>query len=368
MPLRGPALLVCNHVSHVDGALVGACVQRFVRFLVYGPYFRALGVPPAAEADARDSGDRRQQARGRSRRSSARARELQAGHVVCIFAEGAISRTGNLLPFKRGFERIVDGPRRADHPGLSRSRLGQHLQLQARQVLLEVAGAAAVSGHGRVRRAAAVDDDGGRGAPGDAWSSAPRRCAHRRPADGPAARRVHARRAKRRWWSLRDGGQHRPDADLRPGARRRRCCSRGGSRGARAGEANVGLLLPASVGGALANIAVLAGRQACRSTSTSRSGREAMAAAIDAGGHHDDPHVARVPREGRHRADCPAWCSSKTCAKEIGGVGEAARRCSTARAAARRWLLRRRYGDARRTATRSRRSSSRAAAPACRRA
>src|SRR5207247_2984318 len=35
--------------------------------------------------------------------------ELVAGHVVCIFAEGSISRTGNMLPFKRGFERIVDG-------------------------------------------------------------------------------------------------------------------------------------------------------------------------------------------------------------------------------------------------------------------
>jgi acyl-[acyl-carrier-protein]-phospholipid O-acyltransferase/long-chain-fatty-acid--[acyl-carrier-protein] ligase len=34
---------------------------------------------------------------------------LQQGHVVCIFAEGAITRTGNLLPFKRGFERIIDG-------------------------------------------------------------------------------------------------------------------------------------------------------------------------------------------------------------------------------------------------------------------
>src|SRR5262249_14026544 len=36
-------------------------------------------------------------------------KQLEAGHVVCIFAEGAISRTGNLLPFKRGLERIVDG-------------------------------------------------------------------------------------------------------------------------------------------------------------------------------------------------------------------------------------------------------------------
>ena len=29
--------------------------------------------------------------------------------LVCIFAEGAISRTGRLLPFKRGFEKIVEG-------------------------------------------------------------------------------------------------------------------------------------------------------------------------------------------------------------------------------------------------------------------
>ena len=37
------------------------------------------------------------------------ARNLATGHVVCIFAEGAITRTGNLLPFKRGLEKIVQG-------------------------------------------------------------------------------------------------------------------------------------------------------------------------------------------------------------------------------------------------------------------
>ena len=40
IPQRGPALIIANHVSFVDGALVGACVQRFVRFMVYGPHFR----------------------------------------------------------------------------------------------------------------------------------------------------------------------------------------------------------------------------------------------------------------------------------------------------------------------------------------
>jgi len=36
-------------------------------------------------------------------------KEIEAGHTVCIFAEGSVTRTGNLLPFKRGMEKIVDG-------------------------------------------------------------------------------------------------------------------------------------------------------------------------------------------------------------------------------------------------------------------
>jgi acyl-[acyl-carrier-protein]-phospholipid O-acyltransferase/long-chain-fatty-acid--[acyl-carrier-protein] ligase len=108
VPFRGPALLVCNHLSHVDGFLVGASVQRFVRFMIYRPYYefplfkpllRRMHAIPVA-------GGNRQEVAA----SIARAREeLESGHVVCIFAEGAISRTGNLLPFKRGFERIVGG-------------------------------------------------------------------------------------------------------------------------------------------------------------------------------------------------------------------------------------------------------------------
>src|SRR5262249_60365164 len=30
-------------------------------------------------------------------------------HTVCISAEGAIRRTGNVLPFRRGVEKILDG-------------------------------------------------------------------------------------------------------------------------------------------------------------------------------------------------------------------------------------------------------------------
>lgn len=105
VPLNGPALLVCNHLSFVDGLLVGSCVQRFVRFMVYAPFFNIPGLGRFLKMmRAIPTGG------GKVLEPIKKARtELEGGHVVCIFAEGAISRTGNMLPFKRGFERIIDG-------------------------------------------------------------------------------------------------------------------------------------------------------------------------------------------------------------------------------------------------------------------
>lgn len=108
LPSKGPALLVCNHVSHVDGILVGVCIQRFIRFLLHKPYyeikmlrwfFRLMKAIPITTENRREMLESLDRAR----------EELRLGHVVCIFAEGAISRTGNMLPFKKGFERIILG-------------------------------------------------------------------------------------------------------------------------------------------------------------------------------------------------------------------------------------------------------------------
>src|SRR3546814_7735748 len=40
VPSKGAALLVCNHLSFVDGLLVGACIQRFVRFMAWSGFFK----------------------------------------------------------------------------------------------------------------------------------------------------------------------------------------------------------------------------------------------------------------------------------------------------------------------------------------
>jgi acyl-[acyl-carrier-protein]-phospholipid O-acyltransferase/long-chain-fatty-acid--[acyl-carrier-protein] ligase len=108
VPFRGPALLVCNHISFVDGLLVGGCVQRFIRFMIYRLYYEMPAVHwllRLMKAIPVQGGNPKEVVR-----SLELARdELRQGHVVCIFAEGSISRTGNFLPFKRGFERIMKG-------------------------------------------------------------------------------------------------------------------------------------------------------------------------------------------------------------------------------------------------------------------
>ncbi len=108
VPFRGPALLVANHMSHIDGFLIDACIQRFIRFMVWKPFYEMKALhwffQLAKAIPVGTSGPRDVVASIRAAR-----KELEAGHVVCIFAEGAISRTGNLLPFRAGLEKIVDG-------------------------------------------------------------------------------------------------------------------------------------------------------------------------------------------------------------------------------------------------------------------
>ncbi len=109
VPSTGGVLLVPNHVSFVDGFLLIASLDRPVRFVVdaqyaeqpvFKPFMKALGVIPISS-----HGGLRLILKALREAGAA----LEKGEIVCIFPEGQITRTGTLLPFRRGFERIVRG-------------------------------------------------------------------------------------------------------------------------------------------------------------------------------------------------------------------------------------------------------------------
>ncbi|ORJ58700.1 acyl-[ACP]--phospholipid O-acyltransferase [Geothermobacter hydrogeniphilus] len=113
VPASGGALLVANHVSWIDALLLVACEQRRIRFLMErGIYnrpgirqlFRLMGVIPISSRDRRKD-------LVASLREARQA--LDDGYLVCIFAEGQITRNASLGEFKSGFESIVKG---SGHP------------------------------------------------------------------------------------------------------------------------------------------------------------------------------------------------------------------------------------------------------------
>jgi len=113
VPEKGGALLVCNHLSLVDALLLGCSTQRHIRFLMFKGLYdrRIIGLFARAARAIPISSELRPREMIRSLRTASEA--LRNGEIVCIFAEGQMTRIGQLLPFRRGFERImknVDAP------------------------------------------------------------------------------------------------------------------------------------------------------------------------------------------------------------------------------------------------------------------
>ena len=103
MPSQGAVLMLGNHISWLDWAMVQIASPRPVRFVMANTYYQQwyltwfldlFGVIPISSASSKGA-------------LEAVNTYLKQGEVVCLFPEGSISRNGQLGEFKKGFEHCV---------------------------------------------------------------------------------------------------------------------------------------------------------------------------------------------------------------------------------------------------------------------
>ncbi|MBT8082992.1 MAG: MFS transporter [Gammaproteobacteria bacterium] len=108
LPVKGPAVVVCNHVSYIDPIILSACVPQPMRFVMWYKIFQmpllnfifrtGKAIPIAS---AREDVEIMNEAFEKV------DAELAAGRIVCIFPEGAITRDGEIARFRPGIEKIL---------------------------------------------------------------------------------------------------------------------------------------------------------------------------------------------------------------------------------------------------------------------
>ena len=99
IPRSGPAILVCNHISGLDPALIQSVCPRLIVWMMAKEYYdiKALTwVFKTIEAIPVDRGGRDMAA------TRAALRALEGGRVLGVFPEGRIEKTRDLLPFQTG--------------------------------------------------------------------------------------------------------------------------------------------------------------------------------------------------------------------------------------------------------------------------
>lgn len=108
IPDEGAAVLVCNHVSLVDGPLIAGAVRRPIRFVMYEPIYRTpvlhfifktgKAIPIASRKENPDAYEAAFEKIGEA---------LEAGDLIGIFPEGRLSSDGEMGEFRKGIEKIL---------------------------------------------------------------------------------------------------------------------------------------------------------------------------------------------------------------------------------------------------------------------
>jgi 1-acyl-sn-glycerol-3-phosphate acyltransferase len=110
IPVTGPAILACNHVSFVDAVLLMAASprpivfvmdHRIFKFPVLGWFFKlakAIPIAPRSEDPTHYEAA-----------FEASIKTLKDGDLLAIFPEGGITKDGQIMPFKGGIMKILEG-------------------------------------------------------------------------------------------------------------------------------------------------------------------------------------------------------------------------------------------------------------------
>lgn len=107
IPEEGGALLIANHVTWLDGVLLILFCPRPIRFIAFADFvengllgrlardYRTIPIKPGRKSMVE------------SLRAGQQA--LRDGDLLCIFPEGGLSRTGQIQGFRRGFVTVLRG-------------------------------------------------------------------------------------------------------------------------------------------------------------------------------------------------------------------------------------------------------------------
>lgn len=108
LPKQGPALVVCNHVSFVDPAVLMSVMPKPARFVMwYGFYEIPIAKNLFKWLKAIPIGNSRERPELVAQAFDRVAEDLEAGEIVVVFPEGTITRDGTLQKFQPGIEKII---------------------------------------------------------------------------------------------------------------------------------------------------------------------------------------------------------------------------------------------------------------------
>ena len=108
IPDKGPGVLVCNHVSFVDGLIIAGACRRPIRFVMFEPIYQlpilnfifrtGKAIPITSKKTNPETFDKAFELISQT---------IEEGELVCIFPEGKITTNGEIDTFRPGIEQII---------------------------------------------------------------------------------------------------------------------------------------------------------------------------------------------------------------------------------------------------------------------